>query len=166
MSTYAKPANRPVMPYFSSGPTKKRPGWSPAALEDACTGRSHRSAPAKDKIKTAMNLAREILGICLMITASALCPARIQARLRWPCGHCLARAALKLLAWESFGKDWVTDAVSQLKIDPMTRASPLMGNCLICVRSISIMMSFSHGMGLPPASKCQMATGFLITAPV
>ena len=63
MSTYVKPANRPVMPYFSSGPTKKRPGWSPAALEDACTGRSHRSAPAKDKIQTAMTLAREILGL-------------------------------------------------------------------------------------------------------
>ena len=123
MSTYAKPANRPVMPYFSSGPTKKRPGWSPAALEDACTGRSHRSAPAKDKIKTAMNLAREILGIPDDYRIGIV-PGSDTGAVEMAMWSLLGARGVEVLAWESFGKDWVTDAVSQLKIDPITRIAP------------------------------------------
>ena len=58
MSSHAKPSIRPSVPYFSSGPTKKRPGWSPTFLDDACISRSHRSEPAKQKINDAMALAR------------------------------------------------------------------------------------------------------------
>jgi len=123
MSTYAKPANRPVMPYFSSGPTKKRPGWSPAALEDACTGRSHRSAPAKDKIKTAMNLAHEILGIPDDYRIGIV-PGSDTGAVEMAMWSLLGARGVEVLAWESFGKDWVTDAVSQLKIDPITRIAP------------------------------------------
>lgn len=123
MSTYAKPANRPVMPYFSSGPTKKRPGWSPAALEDACTGRSHRSAPAKDKIQTAMTLAREILGLPDDYRIGIV-PGSDTGAVEMAMWSMLGARGVELLAWESFGKDWVTDAVSQLKIDPVTRVAP------------------------------------------
>ena len=52
-----------VRAVFSSGPTKKRPGWSPTFLDDACISRSHRSEPAKQKINDAMALARDILGL-------------------------------------------------------------------------------------------------------
>ena len=123
MSTYAKPANRPVMPYFSSGPTKKRPGWSPAALEDACTGRSHRSAPAKDKIQTAMTLAREILGLPDDYRIGIV-PGSDTGAVEMAMWSMLGARGVELLAWESFGKDWVTDAVSQLKIDPVTHVAP------------------------------------------
>ena len=123
MSTYAKPANRPVMPYFSSGPTKKRPGWSPAALEDACTGRSHRSAPAKDKIQMAMNLAREILDMPDDYRIGIV-PGSDTGAVEMVMWSMLGARGVELLAWESFGKDWVTDAVSQLKINPVTRVAP------------------------------------------
>ena len=43
MTGTAKPALRPADPRFSSGPTKKRPGWSTDALKDAALGRSHRA---------------------------------------------------------------------------------------------------------------------------
>ena len=123
MSTYANPANRPVMPYFSSGPTKKRPGWSPAALEDACTGRSHRSAPAKDKIQTAMTLAREILGLPDDYRIGIV-PGSDTGAVEMAMWSMLGARGVELLAWEAFGKDWVTDAVSQLKIDPVTHVAP------------------------------------------
>jgi phosphoserine aminotransferase len=103
MSTYAKPVNRPVMPYFSSGPTKKRPGWSPAALEDACTGRSHRSAPAKDKIQTAMTLAREILGLPDDYRIGIV-PGSDTGAVEMAMWSMLGARGVELLAWEAFGK--------------------------------------------------------------
>ena len=45
--TIAKPAVRPTVPHFSSGPCAKRPGWSPQALNGAVLGRSHRSKIGK-----------------------------------------------------------------------------------------------------------------------
>jgi phosphoserine aminotransferase len=36
----------------------------------------------------------------------------------------LGARGVEVLAWEAFGKDWVTDAVSQLKIDPVVRVAP------------------------------------------
>ncbi len=46
----ARPTTRPRVPYFSSGPCAKRPGWTPQALADAALGRSHRSPLGKAKL--------------------------------------------------------------------------------------------------------------------
>jgi phosphoserine aminotransferase len=43
-----RPATRPADPRFSSGPTKKRPGWTITALEGACLGRSQALTPWLD----------------------------------------------------------------------------------------------------------------------
>ncbi len=57
------PAVKPLCPDFSSGPCKKRPGWSLHAYKDAALGRSHRSKLGKAKLKEAIELTREILRI-------------------------------------------------------------------------------------------------------
>ena len=36
----------------------------------------------------------------------------------------LGARGVEVLAWEAFGKDWVVDAVTQLKINPITRIAP------------------------------------------
>jgi len=123
MTTHPKPANRPVTPYFSSGPTTKRPGWSPASLSNACTGRSHRSKPAKDRINDAMALARDVLGLPDDYLIGIV-PGSDTGAVEMAMWSLLGARGVEVLAWEAFGKDWVVDAVSQLKIDPITRTAP------------------------------------------
>ncbi|MEL0062521.1 MAG: phosphoserine transaminase [Candidatus Puniceispirillum sp.] len=123
MTTHPKPANRPVTPYFSSGPTTKRPGWSPASLSNACTGRSHRSKPAKDRINDAMALVRDVLGLPDDYLIGIV-PGSDTGAVEMAMWSLLGARGVEVLAWEAFGKDWVVDAVSQLKIDPTTRTAP------------------------------------------
>jgi phosphoserine aminotransferase len=123
MTTQPKPATRPVKPYFSSGPTTKRPGWSPAALNNACVGRSHRSKPAKNRINKAMQLAREVLGIPDDYLIGIV-PGSDTGAVEIAMWSLLGQRRVEVLAWEAFGKDWVIDAVSELKIDPITHQAP------------------------------------------
>ncbi len=58
-----KPAVRPSVPHFSSGPCAKRPGWTPQNLKDAALGRSHRAKIGKAKLKHAIDLTREVLEV-------------------------------------------------------------------------------------------------------
>ena len=61
--TAQMPAARPRVPYFSSGPTTKRPGWTLDALSGAALGRSHRSAAGKAKLAQAIELTRKVLRV-------------------------------------------------------------------------------------------------------
>ena len=119
MTTHPKPAVRPALPFFSSGPTTKRPGWSPAILKDAVLGRSHRSKPAKSKINQTMDLARRILGVpddyLIGIT-----PGSDTGAVEIALWSLLGARGVDVLAWESFGKDWVNDIVNQLQVDNVT----------------------------------------------
>src|SRR3569832_2392258 len=59
--TVAKPASRPNVPHFSSGPCAKRPGWNAQNLKDAALGRSHRAKVGKTKLKLAIDQTRKVL---------------------------------------------------------------------------------------------------------
>src|SRR3978361_2562086 len=61
--TAAKPALRPNVPHFSSGPCAKRPGWNPENLKHAVLGRSHRAKIGKARLKLAIELTRELLEV-------------------------------------------------------------------------------------------------------
>ena len=119
MTTHPKPAMRPATPFFSSGPTTKRPGWSPAVLEGAVLGRSHRSIPAKLKITQTMDLARQILGLPDDYLIGIL-PGSDTGAVEIALWSMLGARGVDVLAWEAFGKDWVNDIVTQLQIDNVT----------------------------------------------
>ena len=119
MTTPPKPAMRPAMPFFSSGPTTKRPGWSPAVLEDAILGRSHRSKPAKAKITRTMDLARQILGLPDNYLIGIV-PGSDTGAVEIALWSLLGARGVDVLGWESFGKDWVNDIVNQLQIADVT----------------------------------------------
>jgi len=109
-----KPTRRPSNPCFSSGPCAKRPGWSPAALEAALVGRSHRSGIGKARIVEVVDRSRAILGIPAdwqvgVVAASDTGAVEIAM---W---SLLGARGVDVLAWENFGEGWVED-VNQLKL--------------------------------------------------
>ncbi len=123
MSFYDKPSVRPAMPYFSSGPTKKRPGWSLTVLDHACVSRSHRSKPAKQKINHAMLQARSILDVPDTYRIGIV-PGSDTGAVEMAMWSMLGARGVEVLAWESFGKDWLNDVVNQLKINSVTHVAP------------------------------------------
>lgn len=110
-----RPAIRPNRPYFSSGPCAKRPGWSPASLSGAVLGRSHRSAEGKARLKAVIDETRSILNIP-DTHRIGIVPASDTGAVEMALWSLLGARGVDLLAWESFGKGWVTDVTKQLKL--------------------------------------------------
>ncbi|HVY84177.1 MAG TPA: phosphoserine transaminase [Caulobacterales bacterium] len=121
--TLAKPATRPQDARFSSGPTKKRPGWTPDALAGAALGRSHRSKLGKGKLKEAIDRTRALLGVPADYKLGIV-PASDTGAVEMAMWSMLGARPLDVFAWESFGEEWVTDAVKQLKLDAKVHTAP------------------------------------------
>jgi phosphoserine aminotransferase len=115
MTGTAKPAVRPADPRFSSGPTKKRPGWSTDALKGASLGRSHRAKPGKAKLKEAIDRTRAVLGAPADFKI-AIVPASDTGAMEMAMWSMLGARPVDIFAWESFGEEWITDA-KHLKLD-------------------------------------------------
>jgi phosphoserine aminotransferase len=116
MSTAALPTVRPSDPRFSSGPTRKRPGWTLQALDGAALGRSHRSKPGKAKLKEAIDRTRRLLQVPNSHRI-AIVPASDTGAVEMAMWSMLGARPVDLFAWESFGEEWVTDAVQQLRLE-------------------------------------------------
>jgi phosphoserine aminotransferase len=115
MSEVNRPAVRPARPFFSSGPCAKRPGWTPEALNKALVGRSHRSKPGKAKLKDAIERTKKLLGIPANYKVGIM-PASDTGAMEMAMWSMLGPMEVDIFAWESFGEDWVTDTVKQLKL--------------------------------------------------
>jgi phosphoserine aminotransferase len=118
------PAVRPARACFSSGPCAKRPGWTPSLLKEAAVGRSHRAKLGKDKLKLAVDLTREVLGIPSDYRIG-ITPGSDTGAVEMALWSLLGARGVDVLAWESFGEGWVTDVVKELRIkDARTLKAP------------------------------------------
>lgn len=115
MTTLAKPATRPARPEFSSGPCAKRPGWTPENLRNAVLGRSHRSKLGKARLKAAIDQTREVLEVPADFLIGIVAGSDTGA-VEMAMWSMLGAKPVQLMAFESFGKDWVTDVTKQLKL--------------------------------------------------
>ncbi len=109
-----KPTLRPRSPNFSCGPCNKHPGWSLETLKNAALGRSHRAKLGKDKLKQAIEETKALLELpkdYIVGIMAASDTGAVEAAL-W---SMLGPRPVDVFAWESFGKDWVTDCIKQLK---------------------------------------------------
>ena len=108
-------ARRPANPCFASGPTAKRPGWSPAALEGALVGRSHRAVPAKARLNEVIERSRALLGLPADYRLGIV-PGSDTGAFEAAMWSLLGERGVDVLAWESFGKGWLTDAAKELRL--------------------------------------------------
>jgi phosphoserine aminotransferase len=113
--TIAKPAKKPAVAHFSSGPCAKRPGWSLKALEGAFLGRSHRAKEGKARLKLAIDKTKALLGLPAGFHC-AIVPASDTGAYEMAMWAMLGPRGVDALSWESFGAGWVTDLTKQLKL--------------------------------------------------
>lgn len=115
MTSSAKPPRKPVRPYFSSGPCAKRPGWSIEVLSQACLGRSHRSDAGKAKLAEVLERSRNLLRLP-PDWRLAIVPGSDTGAVELALWSLLGPRGVDMLAWESFGKSWLSDVVQQLRL--------------------------------------------------
>ena len=111
-----KPNARPRRPQFSSGPCAKRPDWTPAVLKDAVLGRSHRSADGKAKLRQVIDRTRAVLRVPDEFRIGIV-PASDTGAVEMALWSTLGHRGVDVLAWESFGREWVNDVVNQLPLE-------------------------------------------------
>src|SRR5581483_1110325 len=104
-------------------PCAKRPGWNPDILQNAVLGRSHRSKLGKARLKEAIDRTREVLQVPDDYLIGIV-PGSDTGAVEMAMWSLLGPRPVQLLAYESFGKDWVTDVTKQLKIEAEVLEAP------------------------------------------
>jgi len=110
-----KPTRRPTRPFFSSGPSSKRPGWTPDVLKSALLGRSHRSGPGKARLSEVIERTRQVFDVPSSHRI-AIVPGSDTGAVEMALWSLLGPRPVSVLAWESFGKGWVGDVVNHLEL--------------------------------------------------
>jgi phosphoserine aminotransferase len=109
------PTTKPRIPHFSSGPCAKRPGWSVSNLQNACVGRSHRSEDGRAKLAEVIERSKKILGVPADYRLGIV-PASDTGAVEMALWSLLGQRPIDILAWESFGQEWVQDVLDELKL--------------------------------------------------
>ena len=110
-----QPARKPCSAHFSSGPTKKCPGWSLSQFDQTHLGRSHRAKGPKASLTSAIDRMASMLALPDDYRLGIV-PASDTGAVEMIMWSLLGQRGVDMLAWESFGKTWVNDATKQLQL--------------------------------------------------
>jgi phosphoserine aminotransferase len=105
----------PDNPKFSSGPCSKIPNWDSSFLNNAVLGRSHRATICVKKIQELINETKLVLKIPKNYQV-AIVGGSDTGAFEMAMWSLLGAKGINILSWDSFGRDWVTDVIDQLKI--------------------------------------------------
>jgi len=118
-----RPTDRPQRPWFSAGPTAKRPGWSSQAISHDLLGRGIRAPEVVERFAHGLRLTRALLQVptdWVLVYVPGSDTGAVEAAM-W---SMLGERPVQVLAFENFGKVWATDAVDHLKLAPEVIAAP------------------------------------------
>ena len=119
----SQPNLKPERPWFSAGPTAKRPGWSSEAIPHALLGRGIRAPEVVERFAHGLKLTRELLQVpadWVLVYVPGSDTGAVEAAM-W---SMLGERPVQVLAFENFGKVWATDAVKHLKLEPEVISAP------------------------------------------
>lgn len=118
-----KPNAKPGRPWFSSGPTAKRPGWSSQSLPHALLGRGIRAPEVVERFAHGLRQTRALLqvpGDWQLVYVPGSDTGAVEAAM-W---SMLGERPVQTLAFENFGQVWATDLRDHLKLDPEVLTAP------------------------------------------
>ena len=118
-----RPNLKPERPWFSSGPTAKRPGWSSQAIPHELLGRGIRAPEVVERFAQGLRLTRDLLRVpadWVLVYVPGSDTGAVEAAM-W---SMLGERPVQVLAFENFGKVWATDAVEHLKLSPEVVSAP------------------------------------------
>lgn len=118
-----RPNLKPERPWFSSGPTAKRPGWSSQAIPHELLGRGIRAPEVVERFAQGLRLTQELLQVpadWVLVYVPGSDTGAVEAAM-W---SMLGERPVQVLAFENFGKVWATDAVEHLKLSPEVVLAP------------------------------------------
>ncbi len=123
LSVASKPNVKPERPWFSSGPTAKRPGWSAGAIPQDLLGRGIRAPEVVARFSEGLALTRKVLQVpdeFELVYVPGSDTGAVEAAM-W---SMLGERPVQVLAFENFGQVWATDAVDHLGLGPEVISAP------------------------------------------
>ena len=113
-----KPDMKPARPWFSAGPTAKRPGWSSQTLPHDLLGRGIRAPEVVDRFAYGLRLTKDVLEIPEDWVLAYL-PGSDTGAVEAAMWNMLGQRPVQVMAFENFGKQWAVDARDHLKLDDL-----------------------------------------------
>ncbi|TAH36499.1 MAG: phosphoserine transaminase [Alphaproteobacteria bacterium] len=111
----SKPNQKPKNINFGSGPSAKRPGWTPSVLNNALVARSHRSADSMARIRDLLDRTRRILKIPADYKI-ALTPGSDTGAMEMAMWSLCGSRPVDAVVFDHFGDLWRHDVMTELKI--------------------------------------------------
>ena len=118
-----RPTVKPDRPWFSAGPTAKRPGWSSQGLSHALLGRGIRAPEVVARFAHGLELTRAVLRPpqdWVLVYTPGSDTGAVEAAL-W---SMLGQRPVQVLAFENFGQQWAIDVRDHLKLEPEVLLAP------------------------------------------